>query len=348
MVRIISALILAVTATCAFANDPLKLVNNPPERHIVVPGDTLWGISGKFLQQPWRWPEIWQMNKAEIKNPHLIYPGDVVILDTSGATPRLRIGKQLPKNGKLQPQIYSTAVKTQIPSIPPHVIEPYLSQPLIYEGKDEGAEEDDTYPRILATEEDRMMLAIGDNAFVTGIPDASVLKWNVFRRGKPLIDPDTGKAIAHEAFFLGNMRLVQPGEPAVMRVTVSKEEMARGDRLQPSPAPTIVSYVPRRPETDISARIMSIYGGATEGGPGVVVSLNRGLNNGVEVGHVLALYRERVATGISEDGDRRFETPIPEQRYALAFVFRVFNKVAYALVIESSKSVLIGDSAKNP
>ncbi len=340
MVRIISALILAVTATCAIAAEPLALVDNPPDRHIVVPGDTLWGISGKFLKQPWRWPEVWRMNKADIKNPHLIYPGDIILLENFGGTPRLKIAK--PVNNRLQPKIYSEAVQQVIPSIPPNVIEPYISQPLIIEPG-----EHDGLARIVATQEDRLFLGNGDTAFASGIPDASVEKWHVFRRGKPLKDPETGGVIAHEAFFLGNARLVQPGEPAVLRVTLAKEEMGRGDRLMPAPPPEIISYVPHRPDQEVAAKVMSIYGGVNEGGPGYVVSLNRGKNNGLEIGHVLALFRDRIATGQDEDG-RRVQTVIPEERYALVFVFRVFDRVAYALVVDSSKSVIIGDSARNP
>ena len=340
MVRIISALILAVTAVCASAAEPLKLVDNPPDRHIVVPGDTLWGISGKFLKQPWRWPEIWQMNKAEVKNPHRIYPGDIVMLDTSSGTPRLKIGK--PINLKLQPKIYSEAVQQIIPSIPSNVIEPFISQPLIIEP---GALESPI--RIVATQESRMFLGNGDTAFVSGIPDGSVEKWHVFRSGKPLKDPDTGEVIAHEAYFLGNARLVQPGEPAVVRVTLAKEEMGRGDRLIPAPLPEIIAYVPHRPEQDVSAKIMSIYGGLSEAGAGSVVTINRGKNDALEVGHVLALFRNRVSVGLDDEG-RRVSTPIPEERYALVFVFRVFERVAYALVVEASKAVIVGDAAKNP
>lgn len=340
MVRIISALILAVTAVCASAAEPLKLVDNPPDRHIVVPGDTLWGISGKFLKQPWRWPEIWQMNKAEVKNPHRIYPGDIVMLDTSSGTPRLKIGK--PINLKLQPKIYSEAVQQIIPSIPSNVIEPFISQPLIIEP---GTQESPI--RIVATQEDRMFLGNGDTAFVSGIPDSSVEKWNVFRTGKALKDPDTGEVIAHEAYFLGNARLVQPGEPAVVRVTLAKEEMGRGDRLLPAPQPEIIAYVPHRPEQDVSAKVMSIYGGVSEAGAGSVVTINRGKNEALEVGHVLALFRNRISVGLDDEG-RRVSTPIPEERYALVFVFRVFERVAYALVVEASKAVIVGDAAKNP
>lgn len=346
MVRIISALILAVTAVCASAAEPLKLVENPPDRHVVVRGDTLWGISGKFLKEPWRWPEVWNMNREEIKNPHLIYPGQVVYLDRSGKTPRLRLGKPVKSRSgtdKLQPHVYSDPVQQAIPSIPPNQIEPFLSQPLVVE---QG--ELDTVPRIVAGPEFRGMMGNGDQAFATAIPDASVVRWNVFRPGKPLIDPETGNTIGYEAFFLGNANLVQPGEPAALQITVAKEEIMRGDRLIPAPPVNIISYVPHRPDNQVAARVMTIYGGVSEGGRASIVSLNRGKNNGLEVGHVLALFRNRISSSIDEDTMQRVDTPIPEERYALVFVFRVFNGVSYALVLESSKPVTVGDYARNP
>lgn len=343
MVRIISALILAVSAICASAEEPLKLVDNPPDRHIVVRGDTLWGISGKFLKQPWRWPEIWNMNKAEIKNPHWIYPGDVIMLDYVDGKPRLKIGKPVGNGGnsRVQPKVYSEAVQQVIPSIPPNVIEPFISQPLIIEP---GA--DESNPRIVAAQEDRMFMGAGDTAFATGINDASVVNWNIFRKGKPLKDPDTGEIIGHEAFFLGNAKLIQPGEPAAMRITLAKEEIGRGDRLLPALPPTIIAYAPHRPEQQVAGKVMSIYGGVNEGGTNSVVTINRGSNDALEVGHVVALFRNRVA--LSYDEGRKVATPVPEERYALAFIFRVFDRVAYALVVESSKAVMIGDSARNP
>lgn len=344
MVRIISALFLAVTAVCASAAEPLALVNNPPDRHVVVKGDTLWAISGKFLKQPWRWPEIWRMNKEQIKNPHLIYPGDVVWLDMSDGSPRLRLGK--PVNSRVQPQVYSTPVQQVIPSIPANIIEPFISQPLIIEAGTEG-EADVPAVRIVATQEDRVLLGNGDTAFATGIPDVSIEKWQVYRPGKPLKDPETGAVVAHEAFFLGNAQLVQPGEPATLRITRAKEEITRGDWLKPAPEPTIVAYVPHRPNQEVNARVMSIYGGVNEGGTNSVVALNRGASDGIENGYVVALYRKRVSVDLDERL-RRVETPIPEERYALAFVFRTFAHVSYALVMESSKSVVVGDSARNP
>ena len=343
MVRIISALILAVTAVCASAADPLQLVDNPPDRHIVVKGDTLWDISGKFLKQPWRWPEIWQMNRDQIKNPHLIYPGDVVLLDMSSGSPRLRLGKKVGAGtGKLQPTVYSKPIQQVVPSIPPNAIEPFISQPLVIE---DG--ELNTGVKIVAMQEDRMLVGTGDSFYASGIPDAAVEKWHVFRKGKPLKDPATGKILAYEAFFLGNARLVKPGEPAQLRVSLAKEEIARGDRLIPAPEPEIISYVPHRPEQDVSARVLGIYGGLREGGANSVVALNVGKNDGMEIGHVVALYRKRVSLDVDDSG-RRTSTPVPDERYGLAFVFRVFNGVSYALVVESSKAVIVGDTARNP
>ncbi len=341
MVRIISALILAVTASCALAAEPLQLVDNPPDRHVVVKGDTLWGISGKFLKQPWRWPEIWRMNKDQIKNPHLIYPGDIVMLDLSGGTPRLRIGK--PINDRLQPQVHSTPTQQVISSIPPNVIEPFLSQPLIVD----DTQQQDQAIRIITTQEDRMLVGTADSFYATGIPDSSVVKWQVFRPAKPLKDPETGKTIAHEAYFLGNASLTKVGEPATLRVTMAKEEMRRGDYLRPAPPPQIINYAPHRAEQEIAARVVSIYGGINEGGPNSIVSLNRGSNDGIEVGHVIALYRNRVSVDIDENG-KRSETPVPEERYGLAFVFRVFGNISYALVMEASRQVIVGDSVRNP
>jgi hypothetical protein len=264
------------------------------------------------------------------------------LLDHFGGNPRLKIAK--PMNNKLQPTIYSEAVQQAIPSIPPHIIEPFLSQPLVLEpGQVDGL------ARIVAGPENRGMMGNGDQAFATAIPDASVVSWNVFRPSKPLVDPETKEIIGYEAFFLGNARLVQPGEPSVLQITVAKEEIMRGDRLLPAPPANIISYVPHRPDRPVAATVMTIYGGVYEGGRASIISLNRGINDGLEVGNVLALFRNRISVAI--DGDetmQRVDTPIPEERYALVFVFRVFNRVSYALVLESSRPVAIGDSARNP
>ena len=339
--KALSVVAATLFATSVLAADP-ELRPDHPDTYVVKRGDTLWDISGKFLKSPWYWPEIWQAN-PQIENPHLIYPGDVVLLDMSSGSPRLRLGKKVGAGtGKLQPTVYSKPIQQVVPSIPPNAIEPFISQPLVIE---DG--ELNTGVKIVAMQEDRMLVGTGDSFYASGIPDAAVEKWHVFRKGKPLKDPATGKILAYEAFFLGNARLVKPGEPALLRVSLAKEEIARGDRLIPAPEPEIISYVPHRPEQDVSARVLGIYGGLREGGANSVVALNVGKNDGMEIGHVVVLYRKRVSLDVDDSG-RRTSTPVPDERYGLAFVFRVFNGVSYALVVESSKAVIVGDTARNP
>ncbi|HZX30940.1 MAG TPA: LysM domain-containing protein [Rhodocyclaceae bacterium] len=314
-------------------------MDNPPDRHIVVPGDTLWAIAGKFLKEPWRWPEVWRLNKEQIRNPHRIYPGDIVVLDTSSGTPQLKVAKPV----RLQPQVYSEPNRKEVPSIPPNVIEPFLSQPLIVD-----TNELETAPRIIAGQDDHQQLGRGDTAYVTMIPDASEPKWQIYRPGKPLKDPENGQVLGLEAMFLGNARLVEPGAPATVQITVSREEITRGDRLVPAGTPTLISYVPHRPEANIAGRVVSVYGGLSEAGRNSILALNRGSNDGLEIGHVLALFRNQTKTGYDAKVAKGNSIPLPEERYAVVFVFRVFERVAYALVMEASKPVIIGDAVRNP
>ncbi len=176
-------------AAPAFA-DTLKLQDNAPDKYVVVKGDTLWDISGKFLKDPWRWPQIWNLNRDEIKNPHWIYPGDLIVLDRSGQEPRLSLVKNdkgdMPTI-KLSPTVRATQIGGEaIPAIPIHVIHPFLVQPRVV-----AKGEMDDAPYILGTNAERVVLGAGDEAFATG-GKAGVTRWNVLRPGKTLKDPETG------------------------------------------------------------------------------------------------------------------------------------------------------------
>jgi hypothetical protein len=341
MSRIISALLLAVTATTAFATEPLKLADNVPERHVVVKGDTLWGISGKFLKEPWRWPEIWNLNREQIRNPHLIYPGDIVYLDYVDGQPRLRLGK--PMAGKLSPRVHEERLGQEIPAIPREAVEPYISQPLVVE-----ADELKDAPRIIATEESRVIVGNGDEIFVLGIKDdQNHPKWHIYRPGVPLKDPVTQEVLGFEAFFLGTAQMKQRGEVSILEVLASKEEILKGDLLLPADFPDLKSYVPRRAEQEISGLVMSVYGGVNAGGRNSVITLNRGSRDGVEAGHVLGLFSKRSTVYKDQDG-RNQVMALPEDRYGLVFIFRTFDRVAYGLVMEASQPLAIGDAVRNP
>lgn len=339
MSRIISGLILAVAAAAAFATEPLKLADNAPDRHIVVKGDTLWDISGKFLQEPWRWPEIWRLNKDQIKNPHLIYPGDIVYLDYVDGQPRLRLGK--PVQGKLSPKVHEEAIGKEIPSIPPNVIEPYISQPLVVD-----ADELKDAPRIIGTPESRVIVGNGDEIFVLGVQEDHP-KWYIYRPGTPLKDPASQEILGYEAFFLGTAQVKQAGEVTIMDILTSKEEILKGDLLLPAELPNLRSYVPHRAEQDISGLIMSVYGGVNAGGRHSVITINQGSQAGIEVGHVLGMFSKRSTMFKDKDG-RNQTMALPEERYGLVFIFRTFDRVAYGLVMEATHPLAIGDAVRNP
>lgn len=344
MRRIIFALLFsfstAALAQGAAAPTPVELRSDAPERHIVVPGDTLWGIASKFLKDPYRWPELWKMNDAQLKSPHRIYPGQVLILDRSGAEPRMKLGTLV----KLEPQVRVEKAAKEIPAIPPQAIEPFLSQPLVI---DNGTFENS--PRIVATQENRVFTGPGDMIYAVGADD-KVKLWDLYRPGKPLLDPENGETLGVEAIYLGNARTAgKAGEVLPLEITLLRQEIGRGDYLIPSSSPEVLSYIPHPPAADINARVLSLYGGVGEGGRYSIISLSRGKRDGLERGHVLALYRSGLTVTNRFDADKGKEShTLPDERYGLVFVFRVFERASYALVLEAARPVTPGDRARRP
>jgi hypothetical protein len=275
---------------------PLAIADNAPNSYTVVKGDTLWAISGKFLKEPWRWPEIWNMNRSQIKDPHWIYPGDVITLtyDADG-NPRLSIGANSTGGTvKLSPQIRSTKLAQAIPSIPEKVIGPFLTVPLVI---DEGALQD--APRIVATEDERVIVGAGNRAYAAGIREEQGLKWQVFRPGSALKDPATQEILGYEAVYLGDARVSRFGKTAEVEgapipegtsieIIKSTQEIGRGDRLTPTVEAPVPSYSPRSPDKQIKGSVVSIVGGVDESAQYSIVVVGLGKRDGIEVGHVLA------------------------------------------------------------
>jgi hypothetical protein len=319
---------------------PLTLKPDAPERYIVVPGDTLWGIAERYTDSPWRWSELWEFNKDQIKDPHRIYPGNVIVLDRARA--QLALGETV----KLTPRVRAESLaKQEIPSIPPNIIEPFLVRPLVVEP--DGL---DKAPTIVGTENDRVMLSSGDSAYVRGISGASEETWFVYRQGKPLVDPDTNATLGFEAIYLGTASVQRPGDPAMVRLDGVLQEIGKGDKLVRAGAAQPVNYAPRAPSAATKGRVMTIYnspGRVGEAGRHSVITINRGKANGLEVGHVLALHSApKEVRDSSRPGGAAIK--IPEERYGLAFVFRVFDRVSYALVMNVTRPVNPLDVVQNP
>jgi len=343
------AAVLAAPPVMAGQEAQAMLKDGAPDRYVVVKGDTLWAIAAKFLKDPWRWPEVWKMNREQIKNPHLIYPGDVIVVDRSGPQPELKL--EMGNTVKLSPRIRAEDTRAQaIPSIPPKVIEPFLSRRLVIEpgGLDNA-------PRIIAAQADRVYLGSNDVAYVSGIKDAKVdSRWQIYRQGKPLIDPETHKTLGYEAIFLGDSKVTKAGDPATIVIIGAQQEIGKGDRLIATGPIALRSYVPHAPSIPIRGRIIATRGGLGETGPQNVVTINRGSRDGLELGDVLAILRLGRTVEDRTPGNKWFgaekvkDTKLPDERYGLVFVFRTFDHVSFALVMSASRPVLIDDVVITP
>ncbi len=328
---------------------PSEIKATAPDRYVVVQGDTLWSIAQRYLESPHRWPELMEMNRETLKNPHRIYPGDVLVLDRTKG----QMGVQSTDTVKLSPKVRAESSETRaIPSIPPSLIEPYLTRPLVIEPN--GL---DNAPAIMATEENRVILGAGNIAYARGLSGAKEETWHVYRRGKALVDPDSNLTVGYEATFLGSARVRKKGEPSTIEIIAANQEITTGDRLVAAGVPQVPNYAPHAPSAKISGRVMSIYGGVGtvgEGGRNSVVTLNRGKADGIEVGHVLALLRLGSVVGQKRSLSGAIEhtalsgLKVPDERYGLVFVFRVFDRVSYALVMDVSRPVNPLDVVQNP
>jgi hypothetical protein len=381
--RIITLLVLSCLSFNSFAEE-IALQKNAPERHVVVKGDTLWGISGKFLKDPWQWPKVWRMNRGEIKNPHRIYPGDVVVLDTSSGSPQLKLVRE---TVVLEPGVVEEPLDVEaIQTISPSVITPFLSQPLLIENG-----QLDTSPRIISGPDNRVILSPGARVYINDIKNGAGTHWNIYRPGEQLTDPDTREVLGTEAIYLGDVDIARYGAPATGDIVRAKEEIFAKDRLVVSQDEFKSSFVPRAPEKEINGRIMRIYGGVAEGGPNTVVSINRGKKDGLEEGHVLAIKRYgKVITDpeykdpnnnkvvpqekklkelnfdvyTGSDGKKvvNFEkgvkqtnvelqpgqVKLPDERVGLLMVFRTFDKISYGLIMNSTDAVYTLDAVQTP
>jgi nucleoid-associated protein YgaU len=340
----------------AQAGVPLsELAANAPDSHTVKSGDTLWGISSMFLKSPWRWPELWGMNLDQIRNPHLIYPGQILFLDKTGGRARLRVGQQLPDGTvKLSPRVRSSSLDDgSIPSIPFNLIEPFLNEAVIFQGNELA-----TAPRIVATQEGRVLLGRGDSAYVRGeIPLQK--DFRIFREPKPLRDPVTKEILGYEGQYVGAAEYARQGEtrngadgkaeiiPATFSVTSVKQEANVGDRLAPAPSREYTNYAPHAPQGPMDGFIVSIYGDALTAGQNQIVSLNKGSNDGMERGHVLALWRTG-ARVIDATDPSRPTIKLPDERHGMLFVFRVFDRMSYALILSVKEPVKPGDRFTQP
>jgi LysM repeat protein len=378
----------ATAAQVAQTGVPLsELAPNAPDHYTVRPGDTLWAISALFLTSPWRWPELWGMNYTEIANPHLIFPGQQLFLEKKNGLATLTTqapASQQPATVtlRLSPRTRVEAMSASaLPTLRPGLIEAFLTEPNIV-----NENELLTAPRIVATQEGRVLLSRGDRAYVRGPAGAPLtdtgsgpqVALRVFRNATPLYDPETRAVLGYEAQYVGKALLVRsevatPDQPsgespglwdrlrglvshesavpptaASVDIVEAKEEMRVGDRLLPEPPRQIRSFVPRSPEGPVAGRIVSVSGsGVVNAAQNQVVVISRGSSDGLKTGDVLAILKDGAT--LTDRTDPGMPTiKLPNERNGLMMVFRPFDKLSYALILEITDGVKVGDRFTNP
>ena len=361
------ALIIVTALPAAAQADVVQLREDHPDRYTVAKGDTLWDIATRFLKSPWHWPKIWKINQ-QIQNPHLIYPGDVIVLRFVDGQPELtllRTGK-LPapapaqKAGvvpsesvivgpapsgistvKLSPRVHAESLREAIPTISPSTIAPFLSQPLAV-----GEQDLDDAGYITVGLDNRIALGDHSEFYARGLAVDDQEFYQIFRKGNPMYDPESGELLAFEAVYLGDAIRLESGDPSKLVVTRVKQEILPSDRLlAASQNLTLPYYYPHPPESQIRGQIISALNAVAEVGPFTIVAINRGKREGIEVGHVMRIMRH---VGEHQDPVSRENYRLPDEPSGLILVFRTYQKVSYALVMDATRPIHINDSVVTP
>ncbi|MEO4047944.1 LysM peptidoglycan-binding domain-containing protein [Pseudomonas sp. CAU 1711] len=321
----------------------VQLKEGHPDRYTVVKGDTLWDISGKFLSQPWKWPELWHAN-PQIENPHLIYPGDTLSLVYVDGQPRLMLNRGESRGTiKLSPQIRSTPMAEAIPTIPLEAINSFLLSNRIVDTPEEFGGR----PYVVAGKQESVISGAGDRIYARGRFDDGQAVYGIFRQGKVYTDPETQEFLGINADDIGSGELVaEEGDIATISLTRSTQEVRLGDRLFPTEERAVNSiFMPSEPATDVDGVILDVPRGVNRIGQFDVVTLNKGKIDGLSEGNVLAVYKtgETVRDRITGESVK-----IPDERSGLLMVFRAYEKLSYGLVLYATRDLAIMDKVKNP
>jgi hypothetical protein len=341
---------------------------NHPDQYTVVKHDTLWDISGKFLQHPWQWPQLWNQNK-QIKNPNLIYPGDTIYFSMVNGKPQLSLIRRnnqtqfattcilkeedfkngrkdfaLDKNGKLKPCIRESELEQPIKLIPYHEIAKYLSSPKVV-----GENELSQHPYVVDIADEHIVAGAGNKIYVRAITQPSTSAYMIYRTGNTFVDADTHEILGYEAKYIANASLQQVGDPATLVITKSNSEIRLGDRIMPYTEDEVsLNYFARPPEQPIRGSIISVVDGVAQIGINNVVVIDKGRLDGLLPGHELDIYQNGGITRDPYSPIKGDTVRLPDEIAGMLMVFRTFDRVSYALVMQATSALHVLDRVQTP
>ena len=317
--------------------DTLKINPDHPKKYTVVEGDTLWDISGQFLEQPWQWPQLWN-NNPQIKNPDLIYPGDTLHFSVVDGKPRLSFSDTV----ILKPRIRTSPIAQAIKLIPTDAIAQFLTSPKVVDDKIL-----ENSPYVIDFVGEHMLAGAGDRVYVRSIFNPKSLGYTIYRAGEAYVSPDNpDEVLGYEAEYIADATIERSGDPATLIVTKSDIEIRKGDRLMISAKNSLaLNYFPRPPEEPISGSIISVLNGVSQIGQHNIVVIDRGTADGLKPGHTLDIYNlgTTVDDPFNLDKDKQSSVKLPDEIAGELMVFRSFERVSYALVLVATRAIHVFD-----
>ncbi len=338
-----SLLALLLLAAGGLAQADVQLKAGHPENYTVVKGDTLWDISGRFLSQPWKWPELWHVN-PQIKNPNLIYPGDTLSLTYVNGQPRLTLNRGESRGTiKLSPQVRSTPMAEAIPTIPLEVINAFLFNNRIVDSEADFT----AAPYVLAGGGESVVMGAGQKIYARGAFADQQPSYGIFRQGKTYTDPVSKEFLGINANVIGNADMLSSEDGiTTLGVTRSNEEVRIGDRFFPTEERAVNStFMPREPASQVDGLIIDVPRGVTQIGLLDVVTINKGKRDGMAEGTVLAIMKTGETVRDRVTGQ---QVKVPDERGGLLMVFRAYDKISYGLVLTASRDLALMDKVTNP
>lgn len=313
----------------------LSLREDAPLHYTVKKGDTLWGISNYYLRDAWQWPQLWYTN-GQIKNPHLIYPGEVLTLVMVNGRPRLILAED-----RLHPRIHEMPLDQAIPAIPIDAIREFLRGPRLI-----SKEEIEKAPYVVEFTEEHVIAGQNSSVYVKNLPKETVSSWALVKVGDPYTDPDSHEVLGYEAIPTGEADLRDYGQPAEMILTKSPQEVEIGNRLLPlEPESFKADFYPHAPAVPVDGRILSVYGALTLIAQYDIVAINRGSRDGLDPGSMLGIYQQGHSVA---DPYGSGKVKLPEQKAGLLMIFKVTPRLSYGLVLKETRPAHQYDKVHNP